>query len=67
MEQRIAKIKQAAEERSQLQLQCLNSVDLSKLKKPADIAHARYTYENCIENNKMNYPLVAEKEARVFK
>ena len=62
-EERVQSILSCAEERSRLQLSCLNQIDLSKLKKPVDIARARYNFEVCERQNLESYPCLAKRQS----
>ena len=64
MEDRLNYIKQCAEERSQLQYSCLEKLDLSKIKTKEDLSRIRLEFDLCKNDNKMNYPCIAEMENR---
>jgi hypothetical protein len=66
MNERVENIKQCAEERSQLQLSCLDKLDLSTLKTANDIAKARYEFEMCNIDNASHYPCVAKRQTALL-
>jgi hypothetical protein len=63
IQERIDNIKQCAEERSQLQLACLENIDFSALTSPTDLAKAHHRFEICLKDNAKNYPCLAKREA----
>lgn len=62
-QERIDNIKQCAEERSQLQLSCLENIDFSALNTPTDLAKAHHKFEVCLKENAKNYPSLAQRQA----
>jgi hypothetical protein len=62
-QERIENIKQCAEERSQLQLSCLENIDFSLLKNPNELGKAHYNFELCLQENSKNYPCLARVQA----
>ncbi len=62
-QERIDNIKQCAEERSQLQLSCLENIDFSLLKDPTELAKAHFKFEVCLQDDSKNYPCLARVHA----
>jgi len=63
MEARLENVKNAAEERSQLQSLCLKELDLEGIESgnSKDLGKLRFLYEKCVQENTMNFPLVAKR------
>jgi hypothetical protein len=59
LEERRQVIIDSAKEKSDLQMICLEKLDLTKIKKTFDLGKARYDYENCIKENFQNYSNLA--------
>jgi hypothetical protein len=62
LKQRIEHIRNCAEERSKLQLLCLDKINLSILKTSDDLAQSRIDYEQCLKDNKSNYPTIVKRD-----
>lgn len=62
IEQRLQHIKDAAEERSQLQRFCFDKLDLDVIKKPIHIGKARLDYDNCVNDNKSDYKTIKARD-----
>ena len=54
IEERLNKIKDLNEERSQLQRLCFDKLNLDNVKKPKDIGRLKYEYDVCIKDNTSN-------------
>jgi hypothetical protein len=61
-QERIDNIKVCAEEKSQLQMSCLEGIGLKSLK-PIELGQTQYYYENCLKEKTQNYPCLARRQA----
>jgi len=56
LQERIQVIRECAKAKSDLQMQCLENLDLLIIKSNNDLGKARYNYENCMKENYQNFP-----------
>ena len=56
MDSKLQVIQQCAEERSQLQWKCMESLDLNTVEKTKGIGKLKYYYDKCIRENIHLYP-----------
>jgi hypothetical protein len=62
IEKRLEHVKQAAEERSQIQRLCFDKLDLDSVKKPVDIGKLRLDYDTCIKENKSSFKTIVARD-----
>jgi hypothetical protein len=64
-QQRLDLIRQCAGERSELQLSCLNSLDLDKVEKNKGIGKLKFLYDKCVKENAHLYTCLAQSQTQL--
>jgi hypothetical protein len=65
VKERLDNVKACVEESSQLQYACLEKIDLSKIKKPVDLARAKFNYDSCLSSNIGSYPCLNKRSSLI--
>ncbi len=61
MSDRLKTVHKCAEERSTIQRNCINELDLDSVQKEKGIGKLKYFYDKCIKDNSQNYESLKNK------